>query len=227
MGTILISESTPMRRTLRCLTGLILLAAAVPVGAQSLVYCPTAPAELSRRCARVSDEIDQGHQQIETAETQLQDPEIVLAAVEKNPEEALADYRTRVQLKLGVATPETNSWLPVRGHYYNAAQGRMYVALSRQDYWHYIWEGLAFDPDLAAATFKRREQRSRTEKAYQLDNPDSAINQQRYQLEILMAFERECCPAKDPENKVVPVAPSLPEEQTNDASLLPGEPDRQ
>ena len=26
----------------------------------------------------------------------------------------------------------------------------MYVAMRRQDYWHYIWEGLAFDPDLAA-----------------------------------------------------------------------------
>ena len=216
-----------MRRKLLCLTGLILLAAAAPAGGQSLIYCPTAPEERSQRCTRVGNEITRYHQLIESAEAQLRDPEIVLAAVEKNPEEALVDYRARVNLQQGVATPETNSWLPVRGHYYNAAQGRMYVAMLRQDYWHYIWEGLAFDPDLAAATFNRREQGSRTEKAYQLDNPESDINQQRYQLETLMAFERECCPAMDPENTVLPVAPSLPEVQATEESLLPGDPGRQ
>ncbi len=215
-----------MQRTLRNLTGLILLVAALPANGQSLVYCPTAPEERSQRCARVSDEIVRGRQQIESAETQLQDPQIVLAAVEKNPEEALTDYRTRVKLQQGVTTPETNSWLPVRGHYYNATQGRMYVALAREDYWHYIWEGLAFDPDLATATFIRREQRSRTEKAYQLDNPDSAINQQRYHLETLLAFERECCPAKTPENIVLPVAPHPSEEQTTEENPAPGYQDR-
>ena len=215
-----------MRRTLPCLIGLILLAAALPAGGQSLVYCPTAPEERNRRCARVSEEIEQTQHQIELAETQLQDPEIVLAAVQKTLAEALADYRARVQAQQGVATPETNSWLPVRGHYYNVAQGQMYVALARQDYWHYIWEGLAFDPDLAAATFNRREQGSRTEKAYQLDNPDSAINQQRYHLETLLAFERECCPAKTPENIVLPVAPHLSEEQTTEENPAPGYQDR-
>ena len=222
----MLSESTSMRRILTHLLGLILLAAAVPVGGQSLVYCPTAPEERSRRCARVNDEIKQSRQQIESAATQLQDSEIVLAAVEKHPEEALAEYRARVQGQQGVATPETNSWLPVRGHYYNAAQGQMYVALARRDYWHYIWEGLAFDPDLAAATFKRREQRSQIEKTYQRDNPDSAINQQRYRLETLMAFQRECCPSAEPGNAALPVTPLFPEGRPPDASPKPEQPDR-
>jgi hypothetical protein len=216
-----------MRRKLLCLTGLILLAAAAPVGGQSLVYCPTALEERNQRCTRVGHEIARYRQQIETVEAQLRDPEIVLAAVQKNPAETLGDYRARVKLQQGVATQETNSWLPVRGHYYNAAQGRMYVAMRRQDYWHYIWEGLAFDPDLAAATFIRREQGSRSQKAYQLDNPESAINQQRYQLETLMAFERECCPAMNPENTVFPLAPSLPEGRATEESPLPGDPGRQ
>ena len=227
MDTRLLSESSPMRRTIPCLIGIILLATVYPVGGQSLVYCPTAPEERTRRCARVSDEIEQSQHQIEFTESQLQDPEIVLAVVEKKPEEALMDYRARVEGRQGVATPETNSWLPVRGHYYNAAQGQMYVALARQDYWHYIWEGLSFDPELAEATFKRREQRSRIEKAYQMDSPDSVINQQRYRLETLLAFKRECCPEAPPENTELPVTPFFPEGQTPEESLPPEQSDRQ
>ena len=213
-----------MRRTLRCLTGLVLLAAAASVHGQSLVYCPTAPEERHRQCARVGAEIAQSEQQIESAETQLQDPEIVLAAVEINPEETQTEYRARVRLQQGVATPETNSWLPVHGHYYNAARGRMYVALLRQDYWHYLWERLSFDPDLAETTFRRRERRSRIEKAYQMDNPDSRINQQRYRLETLMAFERECCPTEAPDNTGLPVAPRFPEAQVTEERPSPGNP---
>jgi hypothetical protein len=180
-----------------CLAGLLLLATTLPVYGQSLVYCPTAPEERSRRCARVDDQIVQGLKQIEAAEALLRNPAIVLARVEKAPEESLADYRARVRLQKGVATPQSNTWYTVQSHFYNPVQQRMYVALGRAAYWQYIWEGLSFDPDLAEATFKRRERRSRQEKAFQLDNPDSVTNQGRYALETLRVFQRECCPAND------------------------------
>ncbi len=187
------------------LTALILLAAALPVYGQSLVYCPTVPEERSRRCARVDAQIARDRDRIAIAEDQLRDPEIILAQVEMHPEESLADYRARVESQQGVATPESNTWLPVQGRYYNAAQQRIYVALKRTDYWRYIWEGLAFDPDLAHADFNRREQLSRREKAFQLENPESTINRLQYSLETQLAFQRECCPRPD----APPPLPSL------------------
>ena len=189
------------------LTGLLLLLAkTAPVCGQSLIYCPTAPEELSRRCSRVGDQIARDQGQIDAIETQLRNPAIILVRVEIGPEESLTDYRTRVALQQGVATPQSNTWLTVRGHFYNPVQQQMYVAMLRQDYWHYIWEGVAFDPDLAEAALRQREQYSRTEKAFQLENPDSGVNQMRYSLETSLAFERECCLPQDAES-VLPVAP--------------------
>ena len=179
------------------LTALILLAAAMPVCGQSLIYCPTAPEERSRRCARIDAQITRDQDRIALVEAQLRDPETILAQVEMQPEESLADYRARVESQQGVATPESNTWLPVQGRYYNPARQRIYVALKRSDYWRYIWEGLAFDPELAQADFNRREQLSRREKAFQLEDPESAINRLRYSLETQLAFQRECCPRPD------------------------------
>lgn len=199
-----------MRRILICLTGLILLATTVAAYGQPLVYCPTAPEERSRRCARVSDEIADNQRQIESVENQLRDPAIILARVEKPPEESLANYRARVKLQQGVATPQSNTWLPVQGHYYNPLKQQMYVALAREAYWHYLWEGLTVDPELAEATFKRREQASRREKTFQLENPESATNQRRYKLETLLAFQRECCAARDAETTTLPAVSDVP-----------------
>ena len=186
-------ESTIMPCLPPKLTALILLAAALPAYGQSRVYCPTAPEERDRRCARVSTQIARDREQIAFADTQLRNPDIILARVEMQPQESLADYRARVERQQGVATPESNTWLPVVGRYFNPTQQRMYVALKRADFWRYIWESLAFDPDLARADFKRRERRSRREKAFQLEAPESAINRLQYSLETQLAFQRECC----------------------------------
>ncbi|MDJ0723155.1 MAG: hypothetical protein QNJ04_16070 [Desulfobacterales bacterium] len=180
------------------LTALILLATVLPVYGQSMVYCPTAPEERRQRCARVNAQIDRDREQIAFTESQLRDPEIVLARVEMHPEESLADYRARVEKQQGAATPGSNTWLPVQGHYYNPVQQRMYVALKRTDYWRYIWESLAFDPELAQADFQRRERRSRREKTFQLEDPESAINRLQYSLETQLAFQRECCTVSEP-----------------------------
>ncbi len=179
------------------LTGVLLLAASITAYGQSQIYCPSTPEERSPRCTRVITEIADHQRAIESAENQLRSPAVILARVEKLPSESLTDYRTRVRRQPGVATPQSNTWLPVQGHYYNPVQRQMYVALAREAYWHYVWEKLSFDPDLAGAEFKRREQQSRIEKAFQLENPDSAANQRRYRLESLLAFQRECCTASD------------------------------
>lgn len=179
------------------LTAIFVLAAAFSAYGQSSVYCPRAPEERNLRCARVNTEIAQIQPAIESVENQLRNPEIILAHVEKMPSESPTDYRHRVRRQQGVATPQSNTWLPVQGHYYNPAQRQMYVALAREAYWQYLWEGLSFDLELAQAEFKRREQQSWLEKRFQLENPDSAANQQRYRLESLLAFQRECCTVAD------------------------------
>jgi hypothetical protein len=200
-----------MQRILICLTGLLLLATSVRAYGQSRVACPIAPEERSQRCAHVSEEIATHQRAIESAEHQLRNPAIILARVEKLPDESVADYRNRVRRQQGVATPQSNIWLPVQGHYYNPDQRQMYVALEREAYWHYLWEGLASDPELAEATFKRREQQSRSEKSFQLENPDSAANRQRYRLESLLAFQRECCNAPNPQATSAPSVSDVPE----------------
>ncbi len=192
------------------LTALILLAAALPVYGQSLVYCPTAPEERSRRCARVEAQIARDQAQISFTDAQLRNPEIILAQVEMRPEESLADYRARIESQQGVATPESNTWLPIQGRYYNPARQRMYVALNRTDYWRYLWEALAFDPELAQADFKRREQLSRDEKIFQLEDPESAINRLQYSLETQLVFQRECCPAPNAQAPRPPVGSGQP-----------------
>ncbi|MBL0715727.1 MAG: hypothetical protein JJV98_18735 [Desulfosarcina sp.] len=212
-----------MPRTCLVLTCLILLVGAGSVPGQDLIYCPTAAEERDRRCARVVKEIAQHQRRIESARDQLRNPDVVLAQVEKPPGESLPDYRARVALQQGVATPQSNSWLPVRGHYYNPDRRQMYVALARDAYWQYIWEGLAFDPALAEATFKRREQRSQREKEFQLTSPDSAVNRERYNLETLAVFRRECCPSADPENPGGLPANGEPEAQPLPAPLPPSD----
>ncbi len=203
------------------LTAAILWATIASAYGQSLVYCPTAPEERHRRCSRVSAQIEQQQGQIATTENQLRNPDIILARVEMDPEESVADYRARVTLQKGVATPQSNTWLPVQGHYYNSSQQFMYVALSRSAYWHYIWESLSFDPELAQATFLRRAQRSRLEKAYQLEDPDSAINRMRYTLETLSAFQRECCSTPGPEEAPLGFDPDRPRRPATDAAEPP------
>lgn len=203
-----------------CLTGLMLLATTMPAYGQSLVYCPTAPEERERRCHRAGEQISREQGQIESTEAQLHDPGVILARVEMGPEESLTDYRARVSLQQGVTTPQSNTWLPVRGHYYNPTQQLMYAALDREAYWHYIWEGLASDPELAETEFKRREQHSRREKAFQLENPDSEINRMRYQLETLMAFQRECCFPRDADAATFPAGADRLETPTIDSPSL-------
>jgi hypothetical protein len=199
-----------MQLILICLTWLLLQGTTLTAYGQTQVSCPNAPEERSQRCARVSEEIAMHQREIESSENQLRNPAIILARVEKMPNESLADYRNRVRLQQGVATPQSNTWLPVQGHYYNPIQQQMYVALAREAYWHYLWEGLAFDPGLAEATFKRREQHSRSEKTFQLENPDSAANRKRYRLESLLAFQRACCNATDPQATAPPSVSDVP-----------------
>jgi hypothetical protein len=217
-----------MRLHLIALTAMLLVATRVPAHGQSLVYCPTAPEERERRCNQVQTQIAREAQQIEAHETLLHDAAIILALVHKMPAESTADYRARVRRQAGVVTPASNTWLPVAGHFYNPVQQRMYVALSREAYWHYLYEGLAFDPDLAAATFKRRARRSQREKAYQLENPDSATNQARYYtLETLRAFQRECCQPAAPEGVLRPEAPIRENDRRTVPATQPGPPDHQ
>ncbi len=207
-----------MRPFSHFLFGLLLLTTTAPAYGQSLIYCPTAPEERSRRCSRVGEQIARNQAQIDAIENQLRNPDILLVRVEVGPEESLMDYRTRVALQKGVATPQSNTWLTVRGHFYNPIRQQMHVALAREDYWHYVWEGVASDPDLAEAAFRQRERYSRTEKAFQLENPDSAFNQLRYTLETLLAFERECCSSPNadtalpagPEGHPTPAAKAFP-----------------
>lgn len=206
-----VSQGRAMQRILICLTLLLLLATTFTAYGQSQVSCPNAPEERSQRCARISEEIAAHQHEIESAENQLRNPAIILARVEKRGDESLADYRNRVRLQQGLATPRSNTWLTLQGHYYNPLQRQMYVALAREAYWHYLWEGLAFDPELAKATFKRREQDSRIEKTFQLQNPDSAANRKRYRLESLLAFQRECCNVPNPQATAAPSVSDVPE----------------
>ena len=212
-----VSQGRAMQRILICLTWLLLLATAFTAYGQSPVSCPHAPEERRQRCALISDEIAAHQLEIESAENQLRNPAIILARVEKRGDESLADYRNRVRLQQGLATPRSNTWLPLQGHYYNPLQQQMYVALAREAYWHYLWEGLAFDPELAQATFKRREQHSRIEKTFQLQNPDSATNRKRYRLESLLAFQRECCVAPVSQATTPPAVSAEPETPPTDA----------
>ncbi|MDJ0810595.1 MAG: hypothetical protein QNJ01_10875 [Desulfobacterales bacterium] len=200
------------------LVGLLLLATSAPAYGQSLIYCPTAPEERSKRCSRVGEQIAQDQRRIDAIENQLRNPGILLVRVEVGPEESQMDYRTRVALQKGVATSQSNTWLTVLGHFYNPIQQRMYVALARENYWHYVWEGVDFDPELAEAAFRQRERFSRTEKAFQLENPDSVVNQLRYSLETLLAFERECCSSPNAD-KVLPAGPE--DHQTPAAKAFP------
>ena len=213
-----------MQRLMLCLTGFFLLTTNFSAYGQSKLNCPKAPDERQLRCARVSAEIADSQREIERDEDQLRNPTVILARVEKRPDEPVADYRARVRRQQGVATPRSNTWHPVQGHYYNASQRQMFVALARDAYWHYLWEGLAFDPQLAKATFRQREQLSRSEKSFQLQSPDSAANQRRYRLESLLAFQRECCTAADPQITLRPPGLDKPEAPLADPPISTAKP---
>ena len=118
----------------------LLVSLAVPLNAQEWIYCPAAPEELGRQCGQAATTIHENLERIATVGDQMRNPDIILAKVDRKPDESLVLYQITCQQQQGVATPATNRWLPVLGRYYDPDRQIMYVALDRQAYWQYIWE---------------------------------------------------------------------------------------
>jgi hypothetical protein len=182
----------------------LLLLSAVPLWAQEWVYCPTAPQTLERQCRQTEAVIRRTQTLLNTVGQQMHDPDIVLARVERGPGESVPHYLSRVKQQQGVAAPASNRWLPVRGRYYDPDRQTMYVALSRQDYWQYVWEALEPDEGLARRTFAAREQLSQRFKQTRFTGPGGKLAQWQQELETARRFREACCDRP-------PVAPSPPE----------------
>jgi len=182
----------------------LLLLSAVPLRAQEWVYCPTAPQALERQCRQTEAVVRRTQTLLDTVGQQMHDPDIVLARVERGPGESVPHYLSRVKQQQGVAAPASNRWLPVRGRYYDPDREIMYVALSRQDYWQYVWETLEPDEDLARRTFTAREQLSQRFRQTRFTGPGGKLAQWQQELETARRFREACCDRP-------PVAPSPPE----------------
>jgi hypothetical protein len=187
-------------------TLLVLIPAALM--AQEWIYCPAAPEELQRQCQQTLGTITINQERLAAVGEQMANADIILAKVHRQPGESIVQYKLRVKQQQGVATPETNRWLPVLGRYYDPDRQVMYVALDRQAYWQYVWEALAPDEALARRTFKTREHMSRQFKQTYFTGPDGKLAVWRRAIAEAQRFRRQCCP-------------TLPEETTAAKTVEP------
>jgi hypothetical protein len=143
-----------------------------------------------------------------TVGRQMHDGDILLVRVARAPGESLGLYRERTKQQQGVATAESNRWLPIRGRYYDTERQVVYVALDRRDYWQYVWEKLAPDEALAHRTFQQRERESRRYKETRYTGPGGQLAQWERELESARRFQQACCRM-------------LPEEAADEAPPIP------
>lgn len=182
-----------MPRPIRIWLAALLLMPAAPLAAQEWIYCPAAPQELERQCRQTAEVMRRNQDLLAAVGEQMHNPEIILAMVQRRPEESVSLYQARVKQQQGVATPVSNRWLPVRGRYYDPDRQIMYVALERQDYWQYVWEALAPQEDLARRTFTAREQLSRQFKQTRFTGPGGQLDLWRQEMETAQRFRQACC----------------------------------
>jgi hypothetical protein len=178
----------------------------LPLKAQEWIYCPAAPAELAGQCSQSQLTIRQTQDLMDAVSDQMHSPEIILAKVERRHDESLGQYQARVKQQQGVASPSSNHWLPIRGRYFDPDREIMYVALDRQDYWHYIWEALEPDEDLARRTFTARERNSDQFKQARFTGPGGKLVQWQQEIEAAKKFYQQCC-----QTVVLPESPTEPE----------------
>jgi len=172
---------------------ILLLLAAVPLQAQEWIYCPAAPKALERQCRQTEVVIQRNQSLLDNVGEQMRSADIILARVEREPGESVPHYLARVKQQQGVGAPASNRWLPVRGRYYDPDHQLMYVALSRQDYWQYVWEALEPDENLARRTFTAREQLSRRFKQTRFTGPGGKLAQWQQEMETARRFREACC----------------------------------
>lgn len=192
----------------------LLVTVALPLNAQESdprewIDCPASPEERQRQCRRTDDTIRRNTDLLATVGAQIRDPEIILVRVAREAGESLSHYQKRVRQQRGVATPVSNHWLPVRGRYYDPDRQVMYVALARGSYWHYVWETLAPDEELARRTFLDRERSSRQYKQMRFTGPDGRLAQWEREIEQARRFRTQCCQP-------------LPATEAGEAPRLPG-----
>jgi hypothetical protein len=212
------------------LSALLLILFTFNASAQELVFCPVTPAELNRRCARSADEIRTLATRIAETNRRLQDPDIVLAKVERQAGESVEAYRLRVTAQEGVPAPKSNTWLPLQGYFFNPESQACFVAMLRRDYWRYVWESLGQDLDLAQRTFAARERLSLREKQQQRINATWGVGRWEADLTQLNQFRIQCCREQDdgatgpPPSVAPPGFSSQPEPSAMDAAdpVTPG-----
>jgi hypothetical protein len=171
----------------------LLFAAAVPLSAQEWIYCPAAPEELERQCRQAETTIHDYQKRMAVVGEQMQNPDIILAKVDRKPDETVIRYKRRVMQQQGVATPANNRWIPLQGRYYDPNQQVMYVAIDRQSYWQYVWETLAPDENFARRTFLARERISQQFKQARFTGPGGMLVQWRQTIEAAGRFRQQCC----------------------------------
>jgi len=188
-------------------TAVLFVMLALPLNAQEWIYCPAAPQALARQCQKQEETIQTHQERLTRVADQMRDTNIILARVHRQPDETVIQYKLRVRQQQGVATPETNHWLPVLGRYYDPDHQRMYVALDRQDYWQYIWETLAPNEDLARRTFKDREYISRQFIQRYFTGPGGKLAQWRQTIASAQRFREQCCQ----KGSALPAMPAPPQ----------------
>lgn len=189
----------------------LLVTAASPLNAQEWIYCPAAPEERERQCGQAERTIHDNLERISAIGDQIGNSDIILAKVDRKPDESVILYQSRVQLQQGVATPASNRWLPVLGRYYDPDHQIMYVALDRQAYWQYVWEALSPDEDFARRTFISRERLSQQFKQTRFSGPGGKLALWQQEVENAQRFRQQCCqslPAT--EAAVTPILPGKP-----------------
>lgn len=169
---------------------------AFPLQAQEWIYCPAAPEELERQCGNAQKTIRDTEEQLAAIGNQMRNPNIILARVDRRPEESTSLYKARALQQQGVATPETNKWLPVLGRYYDPDLQIMYIALDRQGYWQYVWEALSPDEEFARRTFISRERISQQFKQTRFTGPGGKLAQWQQAVENARRFQQQCCQAR-------------------------------
>jgi hypothetical protein len=189
----------------------LLVSLAVPLNAQEWIYCPAAPEELERQCGQAATTIRDNLERMSAVGEQIRDPNIILAKVDRRPDESVILYKLRVQQQQGVATPGSNRWLPVLGRYFDPDRQIMYVALNRQDYWQYVWEALSPDEDFARRTFSSRERVSQQFKQTRFSGPGGELAQWQQEVENAQRFRQQCCATRTATDAAM--TPTRPGEQ--------------
>ncbi len=191
-----------MPNWMKILIAIFLVAPAVPLKAQEWIYCPANPAERERQCQQAQKAIQTRQTMIATIGDQMHNPDIILARVDRKPDETVLQYKARTKLQQGVATRETNRWIPILGRYFDPDRQIIYVALDRKAYWQYVWEALAPDEAFARRTFNDREAISQQFKLKQFTGPAGQLAQWQHEIESSRLFQQQCChplPADDME----------------------------